>query len=541
MISGVNSEEVWYRYRVRDVGGEYRTIRDFGPEPHLNWAASEHEGLYELEVTARDVGSGEVATDTVVFEVTPIAIQTPVITPTNNPLVFLYSAPACPGGSQMRVQFQDASGNIQVTPNHLCQVGRTMNFYLAGMRANTQYVVNHMTDSGSVTENGPTLKITTGAAPLEIAPYIVKTPASTASSGILLQSTLYEPPVATDLNGNLLWYYPGDISLLTRPEAGGRFVGIYANRMLDVAHQIVREFDVASNTLRETNAARINEQLASMHKRLISGFHHEARVLPDGSILTLAAVEQILTDVQGPGPVDVIGDMILVLDKDLQVVWTWDAFDHLDPRRRATLDETCQANGGGCPVFYQASLANDWLHGNALQLMPDGNILYSARHQDWLIKINYNNGSGDGSIIWRLGKDGDFEYDSTDPYPWFSHQHDGNFPTSDSTLLTVFDNGNLRFAANTNAHSRGQVIKLDEANRRATLVVNADLGDYSAALGSAQLLPNGNCHFNLGLLPGANGTTSRSVEVNWAGTIVYEIQPATPVYRSFRVPTLYAQ
>jgi hypothetical protein len=51
--------------------------------------------------------------------------------------------------------------------------------------------------------------------------------------------------------------------------------------------------------------------------------------LPDGKILALASTEQILTDVQQPGPVGVIGDTILVLDRDLQVLWAWDAFDHL--------------------------------------------------------------------------------------------------------------------------------------------------------------------------------------------------------------------
>ena len=51
-------------------------------------------------------------------------------------------------------------------------------------------------------------------------------------------------------------------------------------------------------------------------------------------------VEQVQTDVQGSArSVDAIGDMILVLDQDLRVIWTWDAFDHLDPHRLATLNE----------------------------------------------------------------------------------------------------------------------------------------------------------------------------------------------------------
>jgi hypothetical protein len=85
-------------------------------------------------------------------------------------------------------------------------------------------------------------------------------------------------------------------------------LGIYEDPTVNSAHQIVREFDLAGNTLRETNAARVNEQLARMGQRTINAFHHDALELPDGGMMVLAAVEQVLTDVQSPGPVDVIGD-----------------------------------------------------------------------------------------------------------------------------------------------------------------------------------------------------------------------------------------
>ena len=140
---------------------------------------------------------------------------------------------------------------------------------------------------------------------------------------------------------------------------------------------------------------------------------------------------------QGPGQVDVIGEMILVLDRDLQVEWTWDAFDHLDVSRKATLGEVCTPGAGGCPPFYLSDTANDWLHGNGLQLTPDGNILFSARHQDWVLKINYDNGQGNGDIMYRIGKDGDFRILSSDPSPWFSHQHDPNFEADNTTLSAV--------------------------------------------------------------------------------------------------------
>ena len=178
----------------------------------------------------------------------------------------------------------------------------------------------------------------------------------------------------------------------------------------------------------------------------INCFHHEAVKLPNGNYLVLAGSERILTGVQGPGPVDVLGDTILVLDPNLQLLWAWDAFDHLDPHRAAILGETCTCPGTpDCSAFYLATTANDWLHGNALQLLADGNILYSSRHQDWVMKIDYRNGAGTGNILWRMGVDGDFQIQSSDPYPWFSHQHDPNFLADGQTML-VFDNGDTRIS-----------------------------------------------------------------------------------------------
>ena len=101
----------------------------------------------------------------------------------------------------------------------------------------------------------------------------------------------------------------------------------------------------------------------------------------------------------------------------------------------------------------------------------------------------------------------------------------------------LFDNGNTRQAANASANSRGQVLQLDEANRTAHLLLNADLGAFSFALGAAQKLPNGNYHFDAGWL---DGNTSQSMEVDpVSGNVVYAIQIETPAYRTFRMRDLY--
>ena len=325
-------------------------------------------------------------------------------------------------------------------------------------------------------------------------------------------------------------------TLVTRAEDGGYFWGTIESEQFDVSQQVIRKFDLVGMTVLETNAARVNEQLAAMGRRPITGFHHEARTLPDGRIAALAGVEQILTDVQGPGPVDVLGDMIVVFDSNLNVVWTWDTFDHLDVTRKAILGETC-GPVSACAPFYLAKTANDWTHGNALQQTPDGELLYSSRHQDWLIKVSYQNGTGDGHIIWRLGKDGDFQINSSDPWPWFSHQHDANFEFSDPSALLVFDDGNTRVTS-IGGNSRGQALRLDEQNRTASFILNADLGVFSLAVGSAQLLPDHNYHFDAGFVPEGKGV-AYSIEVDGTGHFVYEAKANAILYRTFRMTNLY--
>jgi arylsulfate sulfotransferase len=537
-----NTGRLRYRFRVKIGTGAFQTVHDFSPLTSLNWAMSEHEGSYEVEASVNNLDTGESASTSEAYQITSrVSGSQPVLTSTANPLVALYSAPACAAGSQMFVAFTSGDGFVQNTSRKSCTAGVSMNFYLGGMRASTQYSVYQTVVTGTQTQNGPTLTWITQPVSLSLAPYTVLTPPQKpVTQGILLQSMLFEMTVATDLQGNLVWYYPGNISSLIRPETGGLFLGLLESPTEDQSHQLLREFDLAGNTTLETNAERIDIQLAAMGKRQISGFHHEARRLPNGRIMVLGDVEQVLLDTQGPGPVDVLGDMILVLDRNLQVVWTWDAFDYLNVRRPATLGETCTPAGGGCPAFYLMPQANDWLHGNSLQLASDGSILYSARHQDWLIKIAYGNGLGSGNIIWRLGQDGDFAINSSDPNPWFSHQHDASLSGPLDATVLLFDDGNVRRVNDPNAHSRGQVLLLDEVNRVATPTLNVDLGEYSYALGSAQKLTNGDYHFDAGYINTDNlGNRSQSIEVDASGKTIYRMQIAGPAYRTFRMRDLY--
>src|SRR5262249_47286080 len=179
----------------------------------------------------------------------------------------------------------------------------------------------------------------------------------------------------------------------------------------------------------------------------------------------------------------------------------------------------------------------DWLHINTVSMSPgDQNLLLSVRHQDWVIKIDYANGAGDGHVVWRLGQGGDFTVNFTDPKLWFSHQHTPHY-IDDHTLI-LFDNGNTRRASDPTANSRGQVWTIDEQTRTATLVLNADMGNYSDRVGSAERLSNGNYSFTSGA-QGIPPFIGQSIEVLPDGTKTYVLQANRGLYRSYRTRTLY--
>jgi len=441
-----------------------------------------------------------------------------------------------------------------------------MNFYIAGMYANTTYKMHWETikPAGALLNLGSDLLFTTGSVsanvviPSTTVPIPAQPPTS-VSAPVLLHDYLPQSgksivPVATDLSGNTMWYYPTPVSLLTRTEVGGNMFIIYTGNT-NPYQQLLREIDLAGNTVLETNVARVNEQLKALGRRTISAFHHEARRLANGYIAVLGSDEMLVTNAQGgtvQNPVDVLGTQVIVLDQNLQLKWAWDAFDFLDIHRTAPLDEVCTTSQLGCPVFFLAATANDWLHANSIQQSPDGNIVISLRHQDWVIKINYANGTGDGHVMWRMGYQGDFTLtnpptsplcttpDQQDAYQWFGHQHDANFQLGGNTVLSTFDNGNLRIAkCDTNGHSRGYVLSVDEAQLQATLTLLSDLGSYSVGLGTAELIPSSsNYHFELGwILPGSYST---SIEVDPSALPQFEMQEQNvTTYRSYRMQDLY--
>ena len=355
-------------------------------------------------------------------------------------------------------------------------------------------------------------------------------------------------PAATDLSGHIIWYHHGQ-ALLTRFQPGGYY--------FTMSYMTISEFDVAGHEVLETNLKILNEQLAAKGYPILSGLNnHETRILPNGNILVMGSRDEASTQYQGgtqQHPVDILGDVVMVLDHNMQLLWAWDSFAHQDLSRVATLGDLCYHLSAGCPPFNQNfTTANDWTHANAVQLTADGNLLLSERSQDWVLKINYANGTGDGHVMWRMGPFGDFtmlnppQNPCGDPnvFPWFTHQHDAALQVQSGVteIMTVFDDGNLRHQQCGTGNSRGMILSVSERNHTVYLQTLADLGHYSVALGSAQLLiaPPYPVYASFG-----NGllylptNSAQGTETDTAGNIVYQIQANQWSYRTYRQRDLY--
>ena len=541
------------------MDGQLHVLRDYALSNTFSFTPVMQEGVYEVQVIARDPKTGESATLTANFTArSRVLFGQPAVNATPNPLVALYSAPSCPAGSDMAILFfQRGTTDYERTDWRACNAKASNNFYIAGLRAATTYEMVYQVRTGASIASGPrALSFRTGT-PTETFPTITlpipaTSQADPAEKMVLHSFVPSSAPIATDRAGRLLWFYKSAMdgqtnALLTRLVNHGTLLLLangpgyaYPNVTSD---QILREIDLAGNTVRETNASWVSAQLLAMGAGPMTSFSHDAIRLPNGNTVVLGSTEKIFpAGTQGStAPVDIIGDVIVVLDANWQVIWFWNAFDSLDINRKAILGETCTPNQPGCPPILLASIANDWLHGNSLDYLPsEGNLLYSSRHQDWLIKIDYNNGAGTKNVLWRMGPGGDFTMTSGGPFPWFSHQHNASFEQNGTSVLTLFDDGNTRVAPPPvglgPGNSRGQVLNVDQTNMTVSLALNVDLGVYSAALGSAQRTVNGDHMFQPGTIAGT--TDSQTIEVLPDGTQVFNQQAPTS-YRSFLLPNLY--
>lgn len=566
------------RYRLSAAGadGTFHIVSDFSRQSNFAWRPDLYEYEARIKVTVLNTKTKLTADAELPFRITPrLTGQTPVALHTSHPLVALYSFPVCPDGSQFRVAYQrQGETTIRRTGLSPCSPSHTNNLYVAGMRPDSDYTLRtEILRNADLKSTGPATTFRTGLVDDTFGQFSVAVPptdeASKAEPFVLFVSP-GRPNMAsfaTDTEGNLVWYLPSSDRSVTRMLSGGRFL-VFGTTQPNLRMVTVAQVDLLGHTLKETNMPRIAEQLESMGiksvckpngQQCVSGFHHDAIALPNGHIIAVASMERVIpSGAQGSDdPVNIAGTILIDLDEEMQVKWFWNSFDHLDLKRKAKNDSKCGSPMGNmaCAPVFLTPAANDWLHGNGVSYTrEDGNLTLSMPEQDWVIKIDYDHGKGSGKVLWRLGDEGDFKAESTDPKPWFSYQHDAAFEPPGSNMLVLFDNGQRRKekppenvkdsdkdkAKPKDPHSRGQVWRIDEQAKTATLVTNADLGLYAPVMGSAHRLSNGNYHFTAGSPRIDDIVKSQAIEVTPQGKIVFVLEtPRTTTYRSNRVADLY--
>jgi hypothetical protein len=563
-------------------------VRDFEVANTFSWARNLAEGNYQIRVTARDSNHLTQPAQLVFsYGITSrVAGSQPVVSATTHPLVALFSSPVCPVGHSVRVVFQ-ASGSTAPpykTNFTACNGKTSVNILIGGMLASTAYAMHSQVGiPGGVLTDGPTLTWTTGGIPsgVVLLPPHFTVPfgagASQAERLSLLSFSQNSTPLATNTGGKVVWYYAGAgawasgvpaTTQIMRLLTGGKILGacsypndytgtgVFGNQTEEQALQII---DLTGHVVQETNVDRVNEQLLAMSGDPISSFNHDARLLPDGNIVAIGTVQRILpAGTQGSAaPIDILGTVLVELDRNFQVVWFWNSFDHsggggqLDMNRAAPLNEQCTTSiqgTNGCPPVLLSSPANDWLHTNTVQYQPgDGSLVVSIRNQDWVAKIDYGNGTGTGNILWIMGQDGSFAFNNLtgDPWPWFSHQHDVEFQ-SDGSTVTIFDNGNTRVTAN-GGDSRGYVLDVNESGLQVTPRLLFDTGYYAVAQGSAQELSNGDYEFMGGQIVGKSPAGlapkpsfyEQGAEVTPAGVVTYSEAAQSQAYRLWRMTDFY--
>ena len=436
---------------------------------------------------------------------------------------------------------------------------------VAGMLADTAYHMraNVTLADGTTYNDSDRTFTTTESFPKASLPNITATTTAgqTPQSGVELLTDLYRGALVYDLQGRLIWgYYP------TPPYSGN--YQVQPAKLMSNGHVMIQigapstyaigqtepppdttieilEVDLGNTLIHSLDLATLNSQLNAFGYKnnqgnfvVLQDMHHEVTVNPNtGHWLVLGNSIETISGLTGyTSPVAVVGDIIMDVDpnNNFAVDWVWNEFDHLDVNRHP----------------YQFP---DWTHTNAIVYSADDhNILVSSRHQSWVMKVNYLDATGDGSIKWRLGYQGDFTLEGgTDPQDWQYAQHEPAFTTANTTGtfgLVLMDNGDSRvfpsgYQCGTGnnlpcLYSRAPIFTINESTMTATLSNTATGAQYNAWGGNAEMLANGNVEADY--CGGAYESMITETTVGTSPQTVWLMQsPGTYEYRAHRLPSLY--
>ncbi len=505
------------------------------------YTAPANSAVTSVQVTASDPTHKTQSTPAQVSIFQSNNFQPGVVSPSINPLVAVYTL-AAPMGATVRVQFgTTTSYGLTTWTQPAPGTGGNVGILVAGMRASTTY---HMQASISL-PNGTTMLdtdkvFTTGDIPANILPNLTvqQTSGLTPTPGVELLCLFEEASqtqltaVVTDLQGNVIWYYP------IQPSPPFPMKLLPNGHMLVLAgatgnpNQVnaVQEIDLTGGALYQLTLAELQQELntAGFSLPQLTSMDHDVVKLANGHLILIA------TDQSGA----VTGNALIDWDPEKGPMWTWSAFDHIS-------------------LTHAPMGTTDWTHANAVVYSPDdGNLILSMRNQDWIVKINYADGSGDGRILWRLGPGGDFTLpNGQSPIEWNYGQHYPVILSPNSAgifSLMFFNNGNGRLVDQNNdvcgtsgftpCYSSVPVFQLNEYTNTAEVLQETNLSPaFSTCCGSTSVLSNGDLEYDIAAdvnTPKESHikevTQEQNPQLVWHMTVTGQL-----AYRGFRIPSLY--
>ncbi len=502
----------------------------------------------------------------IVSIIQPGQIACPTVT--GNPQVAQYTV-YLPAPGTASVQFGTTTNygfntwQVPTPTTNGANTGGQVQLWVAGMLGNTTYHMRGQVvlQDGAVF-NDADQTCATGTPPLT--PAIKITANGTPQPGIEMWNTVLPSTdtqaFATDLQGNVIWTYPythssNDIVQGVQLLPNGdlimtiSFLSSIDFPPADNLINEVREIDLAGNTVRSLNMAQLNHALLatpSLHDAQgnpyqFKSFHHDVLVLPNGHWVVLTCYSKGYANLVGQGGnVAVLGDAIVDVDQNGNPDWVWNTFDHLDVNRH--------------PMNFA-----DWTHSNAmLYSSDDHNILLSIRHQNWIVKISFQDGTGSGDVMWKLGYQGDFKLvNATEPTDWFYAQHGMNFITSNTTgdfKMTLMDNGNdrtfptgqvtcnpFKLPLPPTCYSTIPVLEINENNMTATMLSHYEPGpnDFSYFGGNSAQLANGDFEIDFAAAKTTKGGLVQELTPGTWQPVWQATTPAADQYHVNRWPSLY--
>ena len=366
-----------------------------------------------------------------------------------------------------------------------------------GMHAQTAITLQAVSAAGARWARSAELSFTTGELPLHLplAELVRHDPRRTYRGWTLMTVTagsrigqmkmdpqFVPTAVMYDMEGRPVWYHEHGL-----PRVGDAryFDGRVLVQSMGSIHEpklIALEVDLAGRAVWTGPL----QPLDTVHRH----HHHHFQKLASGNYLGLRnnVVRKVM------------GDVIVEMTPDHQVVWTWSSLDHIRPDM----------------AKWDGKTVHDYTHGNSLHPDPDrGVVYYNSRHQDAVYKIEV----ATGKVLWKLGAGGDFTADPAAKTPWFLKAHGVELQPDGNILL--YDNG-----MHSRPFSRAVEYRLDEAKMTAHIAWQydgaPDNGFLTVYWGDADRLPNGNTLITAGTLE--EKTHSRIFEVTPEGRRVWEIK-----------------